>query len=119
MNICRFCRAKCCKYFGLQIDTPKTKHDFENIRWFLAHRDVAIFVDKRKWFIELYNDCKYLTKDHRCNIYDIRPTICKEHEIDTCEHVLESFGHDKIFNSMEEFDVYLEERFGRKKRKKK
>jgi uncharacterized protein len=54
---CRECEAKCCKYFALQIDTPKRKSDFENIRWYLAHENVSVFVDKRKWFLNVDNKC--------------------------------------------------------------
>ena len=30
--LCEYCTAKCCRYFALPIETPKTFKDFEYIR---------------------------------------------------------------------------------------
>ena len=51
-EICTRCLAKCCRYFMLQIDTPSSKDDFENIRWYLAHRGVSVVIDMEgEWHI--------------------------------------------------------------------
>jgi Fe-S-cluster containining protein len=117
MTPCATCDAKCCRYFALQIDTPRSKKDFETLRWYIAHKKVKIFVEKRKWYLEIMNECRYL-KNHRCSIYEKRPLICREHSTSDCEYVAEDFGHDMIFASMEELDKYIAERFSRKKKKK-
>lgn len=116
MSPCKSCEAKCCRYFAMEIDTPRSKHDFENLRWYLAHKKIKIYVEKRKWFLEILNECKYL-EGHKCSIYDKRPLICREHSTYTCEHVLEDMGHELLFSSMEELDIYIEKRFSRKKKK--
>ncbi len=113
---CRKCEARCCRYFALQLDTPKRKADFEHIRWYLAHKGVTVFVEKRKWYLDVANECRYLTKDHKCRIYYERPVICREHATDVCERTSDDFEHDHVFRDMKEFDGYLAERF--KKRKK-
>ena len=115
MSPCRSCEAKCCRYFAMEIDTPRSKHDFENLRWYLAHKKIKIFVEKRKWYIEILNECRYL-KGHRCSIYEKRPLICREHSTFDCEHILEDFDHDLIFSSMEELDEYVEKRFSRQRK---
>lgn len=117
MVLCKKCDAKCCRYFALHIDTPRKKHDFENIRWYLAHKGVTIFVEKRKWYLEIANECRYLKGDHKCGIYDKRPLICREHSTKTCEHVFDKFEHDYIFNSLEKFDKYLDKRLHRRNKK--
>lgn len=111
MNPCRKCDAKCCKYFALQIDTPKDKDDFENIRWYLTHKDVTVFIEKRKWYLEIKNECRYITPDHSCSIYEKRPLVCREHSSNSCELISDEFDHSHTFNSIEEFDSYLTERF--------
>ena len=111
MTPCKKCESKCCRYFGLQIDTPKTKDEFENIRWFLAHKGVTVFIEKNKWYLELNSKCSYLGEDHRCKTYATRPRICREHSPTTCETALDKYGHDHIFKSMPEFDKYLAKRF--------
>lgn len=118
MSPCRSCSAKCCRYVALQIDTPKSKHDFENIRWYLAHKDVEIFINKRKWFLDITTDCKYLTKSHACSIYEKRPEICRSHENYECEYWDDSFHHDYHFKSLEEFDAYVRKRFRNRKKPK-
>ena len=45
--LCKYCTAKCCRYFALPIDTPTTWHDFDNLRWYLAHGRCAIFVESQ------------------------------------------------------------------------
>jgi len=112
MSPCRTCQAKCCKYFTVRIDTPRSKRDFENIRWYLTHK--GTFVEKKEWFLDIANECKYIDKDHMCSIYTKRPLVCREHESEDCEHVLDELGHDMLFGNMEELDKYIEKRFKRK-----
>jgi uncharacterized protein len=113
---CQTCESKCCRYFALQIDTPRAKDDFENIRWFLCHEDVAVFIEKKKWYLEIKTKCRYLTKNNLCGIYDKRPLICREHDNSTCEMAAGHFNHTHSFDSLEEFDRYLVKRFRRKPR---
>ncbi|MBU1084084.1 MAG: YkgJ family cysteine cluster protein [Candidatus Omnitrophota bacterium] len=111
MLSCKKCEAKCCKYFVLQIDTPKEKDDFENVRWYLAHKEINVFIDKRKWYLEVRNECRYHTKENGCRIYSTRPDICREHSVSTCEFMTGDFEHGKVFTKLEDLDKYLAERF--------
>ena len=108
---CKKCESKCCRYFALQIDTPKSKEEFENIRWFIAHKGVSVYVDKRKWYLDINSKCHFLTKNHLCKIYDKRPLICREHSPATCESVTGEFGHEHVFKTLKSFDEYLAKRF--------
>ncbi len=119
MTPCRKCDAKCCRYFAFHIVAPKTKEDIETIRWYLAHTGVTVFIERRRWYVEIDNDCRYLTKDFKCSIYDKRPAICKEHEPSSCEFTFTEFDHEHIFHTMEEFDRYLAARKKRPKATKK
>ena len=116
---CKKCDSKCCRYFALQIDTPTTKDEFENIRWFIAHKGVSIYIENRKWYLEVDTECRFLTKDHLCKIYDNRPLICREHSPTSCETTIGELGHSHVFKSLKEFDKYLAKRFRRKRKKKK
>lgn len=117
MSPCRICEAKCCKYFALELDTPRSKEDFEKIRWYIAHKGVTVFVDSRKWFLDVANECRHLTKDHRCEIYDKRPLVCRDHSHYDCERDTDVFDHDHTFKTLEDLDRYLDKRFRRKPRK--
>jgi len=76
-NLCEHCTAKCCRYFALPIDTPKTKRDFDFMRWYLLHGRASIFVEEPTWYLLVHTTCKHLQADHRCGIYHTRPQICR------------------------------------------
>src|SRR4051794_4770830 len=46
-SLCDKCAALCCRYFALPIDNPKSAHDYDNVRWYLMHENVVVFVEKR------------------------------------------------------------------------
>ncbi len=113
---CERCGAKCCRYFALEIDTPRTLEDFDEIRWYLAHKKVVVFVDKRKWFLQVFSDCSFLTRRGECAIYEDRPLICRDHPADDCEGISNEFGHRHVFRSVAEIDGYTALRFGKKRK---
>ena len=61
--LCEHCTAKCCRYFALPIDTPKTWDDFDSIRWYMTHGRVSLFVDEGTWYLMIHADCRYLLDD--------------------------------------------------------
>ena len=44
--LCDHCTGKCCRYFSLPIDNPTTWDDYDAIRWYLAHGQTIIYVEK-------------------------------------------------------------------------
>jgi uncharacterized protein len=85
---CSTCNGLCCRHIAMHLDTPKTKTDWDNLRWYLLHEKVRVGVDHDKnWLIEFLSSCRYLRPDHKCGIYEKRPRICKIFPgSDTCEH---------------------------------
>ena len=49
--LCEFCTGVCCRYFSLPIDNPTTWDEFDTIRWYLAHGQTIIYVEKGQWYI--------------------------------------------------------------------
>ncbi len=63
----------CCRHVALEIDTPRTKADYDNIRWYLLHKNVSIMVDwDGAWLIQFDTACNWLV-DGRCSHYALRP----------------------------------------------
>ena len=116
---CRRCNGACCRYVALEIDKPETKRDFDDIRWYLAHRGVSVFVEEGRWYINFRTRCKYLTKDFRCAIYERRPRICREHKTSECEFGSDSYDFEYEFKTVEDIERYYEEHVRKKTRKKK
>lgn len=115
-EICSRCVGKCCRYFMLQIDTPKSRADFENIRWYISHAGATICVEKSGWFLHIDSICKHLTADGRCGIYENRPQICREHSPSECEYEM-TYEPDIHFRDLAQLDEYIQKRFSRKSKK--
>jgi Fe-S-cluster containining protein len=105
--LCSHCTALCCRYFTLQIQTPETWDDYDNLRWYLAHGRSALFVEDGNWFLLVFGDCKYLLSDNRCGIYDDRPAICRVYSTESCEYD-NDFVFEKYFESPEQVWEYAE-----------
>ncbi len=103
--LCSYCNARCCRYFALQIDEPTTRHDFDNLRWYLLHGSFSVFVDDGAWYLMIPGDCKHILPDNRCGIYEIRPQICRDYTTDNCEY--DNAGvYDQFFETPEQIYEY-------------
>lgn len=109
---CDHCDARCCRYIATEIDRPRSKRDYDHIRWFLLHRNVAVYVDRSgQWFVEFRTPCRELQADHRCRSYARRPDICRKHNTgdEKCERD-EATPYRMCFNSAGQFEKYLTQR---------
>ena len=67
-NPCYGC-DKCCRYVALEIDTPEDREDIDQIRWFLVHKNVWIFIDHDdSWNIQFNTPCENLDEEGNCSI---------------------------------------------------
>ena len=110
---CEGCQAGCCRYVATQLDEPADRDDFDNIRWYLMHERVHVFIDHEgDWYLEFETDCLNLSDDHLCMIYDTRPRICARHGVSdgTCEFHAEDLPYEYRFSTADEFEQYLAER---------
>ncbi len=99
--LCDQCAALCCRYFALPIDNPDCKRDYDNIRWYLLHQNVVIFVESKQWYIGVLNRCRQLQSDNRCGIYETRPAICRSYTTENCDYHAGDYGYDQLFTSAE------------------
>lgn len=104
-NLCDHCTGKCCRYFALPIEKPKTFRDFNFIRWYMMHGDVSAFVDGDAWYLMVHADCKHLLPDNRCGTYETRPDICREYTTDECEFD-DDACYDMLFECPEQIWEY-------------
>ena len=115
--LCDHCTAKCCRYFALPMETPDTRDDFENIRWFMLHGRVGVFVEDDVWYLCVYQDCRHLQADNRCGIYETRPEICRAYSTDNCEYDDDAV-YDMFFETPEQVWEYTQARFPQAPRRK-
>ncbi len=105
--LCDHCTAKCCRYFALAIDEPTERNDFEIIRWYMLHGDVAVFTEDDTWYLLVYNVCRHLQDDNRCGIYHTRPQICRDYTTDNCEYE-DSWVYDRYLETPEQVVEYMD-----------
>ena len=124
-NLCDKCTGLCCRYFALPIETPEDKEDYDDIRWYLCHRNITVFVEDGDWYINIKNKCKHLSeKDYKCRIYNKRPKICRSYTTKNCDLVEGEYDYDLHFTSDKQMEEYIRIKFGnniteKKKRKRK
>lgn len=120
--LCDQCAALCCRYFALPIDNPTTARQFDDIRWYLCHENVVVFIEKKQWYLGILTRCKHLQEDNRCGIYETRPKICRGYSTDNCDYHGGEYDWEKLFTSAEQLREYgleyLRKRRERRKAKK-
>lgn len=112
-NLCDSCTAKCCRYIALPIATPTTWNDFDDIRWYLSHEDISVFVDEGCWYLMVHRECRHLQADNRCGIYDDRPRVCRDYTTEKCEYE-DDYTYPKIFETDDQIADYAEALLGPK-----
>ncbi len=105
--LCDYCTAKCCRYFALPIEKPKTRRDFDFVRWYLLHGHATVFTENDVWYILVHTVCRHLQPDQRCGIYDTRPQICREYSTRECEYD-DDWVYDRYFETPEQVEEYAD-----------
>lgn len=111
---CERCTGLCCRYFALPLDNPEEWKDYDDIRWYLAHENVTVFVDEGQWYVNVNNPCRHLDANHRCGIYDRRPKICRAYKTDDCDQTGGDYQYDLHFTSDQQMEEYMRIKFGQK-----
>ena len=99
------CNAICCNDLAVQIYKPVTKAEKEDLRWHLFFEGVKVYIKHRKWHLLIHSQCRYLSEDNLCTIYDDRPERCRKHNHPHCE--LEGKFYDIMIETPEQFDEYF------------
>jgi Fe-S-cluster containining protein len=118
-NPCFACKGQCCNHVAVPIDKPTTKDDFGDIRWYVAHENVQVFVEEGNWYICFLSPCRFLSKDYRCRIYESRPKICRDYDPENCERYGDGKPFDLKFDTVEEVEAYAEEYLKRRQARSK
>lgn len=112
---CDLCtNSTCCTYVTQQVDTPRSKYDFEILLWQVSHKGVGAYKDEDGWFVMYDAPCNHLEMDGRCGIYEDRPAICRTHKNDYCEYDAPAEdGFELYFPDYSTLLAYCEKRFKR------
>ena len=85
-NPCSRCTGSwCCTYFTQQIDTPRSREDFDVLLWQVSHEHTEIYKDEDGWYLLIRGRCEHLQAGGACGIYEQRPQVCRDYSNDWCE----------------------------------
>jgi len=112
--LCEHCAAACCRYLAIPLDKPACARDYDDIRWYLMHQNISVFIEEGDWYIQIQTRCKNLAADNRCGIYEARPSICREYEPGQCDYSHSQYGYERIFTHPQQIDEYYERKTGKK-----
>jgi Fe-S-cluster containining protein len=116
--LCDQCAALCCRYISLPIDNPTTRRDYDDIRWYLIHQNIVVYIEKRQWYVGVLNKCKHLQDDNRCGIYETRPRVCRNYDTDNCDYHGGEYDFEQLFTSAEHLMAYAGEQLAKERAKK-
>lgn len=95
------------------MDKPTTKRDYDDIRWYLMHEGVSVFVEEGDWFVQYQTRCRNLGADNLCGIYETRPEICREYEPGACDYSGATFGYDHLFTHPKQMEEFYHKKSGK------
>jgi uncharacterized protein len=115
-NLCEGCGGRCCRYIAFPLDNPETKKDYDDIRWYLCHKGISVFVEDGQWYASISTNCRHLCSDTgKCKIYDNRPKICREFDPSGCEYRSEEYGYELHFTDDKQMQDYIKIKFDNNK----
>lgn len=114
--LCEHCTGTCCSAIALPIDEPETREDFDDIRWYIIHDGISVFVEDGDWYVSIQTRCHHLEADYRCNIYATRPKVCRDYSTDNCEYHAGDYGFDQHFLTGDQLMEYAAEKLRTKRR---
>ena len=115
-NPCEGC-DHCCRYIAIEIDRPRTKRDFDNIRWYLLHRNVSVMIDwEGSWLVQFDTPCEWL-KEGKCSHYALRPDMCREYDPAECERYCSTPAEKILLRDENDLEKFLEERESRRRQR--
>lgn len=112
--LCEHCPAACCRYLAIPLDKPTLGRDYDDIRWYLFHEGISVFVEDGDWYIQIQTKCKKLGADNLCTIYETRPQICREYKFGECDYSPTAYSYDHLFTHAKQIEEYYENKTGKK-----
>lgn len=106
---CTGCVAHCCRYVSVEIDTPDTKWQYDQILWMLVHENISVYVEHDgTYYVEFRTRCSALSEANLCKIYESRPRLCREYSNETCTIWSKESPHRVRWEDPESYAEYLE-----------
>ena len=107
-DLCSGC-SSCCESVSIEIDKPRTNHEYDQWIWVLHHENLEIYVEKPEaWYLHIATRCAQLGEDQRCRIYGRHPVLCREYDPRGCERRAPLSDIVAWFKTAAEMEAWLE-----------
>lgn len=103
------CRARCCRYITISVATPRSREDWDEMRWWLAHAGVLVTKDEDGWSVHVETRCGNLGRGNACDVYPHHMKTCKDYDASHCEFT-GPLDYDLELESELDLARYLERR---------
>ncbi len=60
------CGGRCCRYLTVEVSQPRSRADWDEMRWWLAHEGVMVSKDDEGWLLHIQTPCTNLRADNAC-----------------------------------------------------
>lgn len=107
------CASACCVGLSIPTNSPKTKEEREELRFYVIHERVEVYIRNKRWYILINEKCMNLNRKNLCMEYETRPSICRDFSNAECEYWGDYY--DEKFTTDKELVAY----FDKKKKKPK
>jgi uncharacterized protein len=105
--VCPPC-GKCCRYVSVGIESPSSVGRVSTIIYLLYHRTLSVYLSHDgQWFLLVPTECENLRPNGLCGVYEDRPFICREYDVDGCEGTNSEPAEKKRFEDARSFVSWL------------
>lgn len=110
MITCNNCDAPCCKNTFIKFGQVNSIMDLESIKWFVTRKNIRAYIYKNEWGIEILDSpCQFINENNNCSIYQNRPSICREYQIENCIKNTKIDDKKIIFDNIYQVDEYIKQ----------
>lgn len=105
--VCPPC-GKCCRYVSVGIEAPSTVGRVSTAIWLLYHKSLSIYQSHEgEWFLLVPTECENLLPNGFCGVYENRPFICRDYDVDSCEGTNTEPAEKRRFDDARTFITWL------------
>jgi Fe-S-cluster containining protein len=102
---CFECRGECCRSVAIELEEPEDLNEFEDLKWYLFHTGITVYIDKDgDWYVDVPIKCKHLDDEGKCMIYETRPPVCRDYDVDDCDNAEDE---ETEFETPQDVDDYV------------
>lgn len=94
MSSCKNCGNCCANILML------SKEEVSNIKGYITKNNIELINRNHVGLKEDVNICPFLSKDNRCNIYEVRPSICRSYNCNKKESNIMNYSGVKAINML-------------------